>query len=224
MIEILPSLLSADFARLDQEITRVEAAGVRMLHLDVMDGHFVPEISIGPPVVRSIRTATDLHLDVHLMVSNPEQQVESFIKAGANSISVQVEACTHLHRVLRVIQAHGLKAGAVINPSTPVAALDAVLDVVDYVLVMSVDPGFGGQTFIPRSLDKVMQLDRRRKEAGLQFAIEIDGGVTAKNVAAVVQAGCDWVVAGSAIFGNEDPSMAVLEMQKLARDATDIRI
>jgi len=224
MIEILPSLLSADFARLDREINQVEAANVTMLHLDVMDGHFVPEISFGPPVVRSIRASTELHLDVHLMVAHPEQHLDAFIKAGANSISIHVEAPGHLHRSLRLIQSHGLKAGVVINPGTPVTALDALLDVVDYVLVMSVDPGYGGQQFIPRSLDKVMQLDRRRKEAGLNFAIEIDGGVTAKNIGAVVQAGCDWVVAGAAIFGNEDPAMAVIEMQKIARDATAIRV
>ncbi len=224
MVEILPSILSADFARLHDEIQRVEWAGVSMLHLDVMDGHFVPNLSIGPPVVESIRKITRLHLDVHLMIENPDPFIESFVEAGANSISVHQEACRHLHRTLRLIQSKGIQAGAVINPATPVAALEEVLDVVDYVLLMSVNPGFGGQQFIPRVLLKVMELDRRRREAGLKFPIEIDGGVSPANMAGIVRAGCDWIVAGSSIFQSEDPTETVRGLQAIARDAMAVRV
>src|SRR5688500_10272358 len=174
MVEILPSILSADFARLADDIGKVERAGVRMLHVDVMDGHFVPNLTMRPPVVNSIRKITKLTLDVHLMITDPDRYAPVFIEAGADQGSVHQEACPHLDRSLRLIQAEGARAGVVINPATPVSTLDEVLDVADYVLVMSVNPGFGAQRFIPNSLRKVSELDRRRRDLGLQFAIEID--------------------------------------------------
>jgi ribulose-phosphate 3-epimerase len=224
MVEILPSILSADFARLADEIAKVEAAGVRMLHVDVMDGHFVPNITLGPPVVRSIRKATKLTLDCHLMINDPDAYIGPFVEAGADQLSVHQEVCRHLDRTLRSIQSEGARAGVVINPATPVSTLDDVLDIVDYVLVMSVNPGFGAQQFIPNALRKVRDLAMRRKERGLQFAIEIDGGVSLDNIGDVVRAGCDWIVAGSSIFGSADPATTVTRMQQAARDATAVHV
>ena len=224
MVEILPSILSADFARLADEIAKVEGAGVRLLHVDVMDGHFVPNITLGPPVVRSIRTATKLTLDCHLMITDPDSYIGPFVEAGADQLSVHQETCPHLDRTLRTIQSEGARAGVVINPATPVATLDDVLDVVDYVLVMSVNPGFGSQQFIPNALQKVRTLALRRRELGLQFAIEIDGGISLDNLGDVVRAGCDWIVAGSSIFGSDDPATAVTRMQQAARDATAVHV
>src|SRR5712692_6838744 len=169
MAEIIPSILSADFARLADDIARVEHTGIRMLHVDVMDGHFVPNLTLGPPVVKSIRKITKLTLDVHLMIQDPDKFAPYFIEAGADQVSVHQEACVHLDRTLRMIQSEGARAGVVINPATPVAMLDEVLDVADYVLIMSVNPGFGGQPFIPRALDKVRELDRERRERHLQL-------------------------------------------------------
>lgn len=223
MVEILPSILSADFARLADEIARVEPV-VRFLHVDVMDGHFVPNITIGPPVVRSIRKATKLTLDCHLMITDPDDFIPAFVEAGADQISVHQEACPHLDRTVHLIQSEGARAGVVINPATPVAVLDDVLDVVDYVLVMSVNPGFGAQRFIPNALRKVAALAARRKDLGMQFAIEIDGGVTLENLVDVVRAGCDWIVAGNTIFGSADPATTVTQMQQLARDATAVHV
>lgn len=223
MVEILPSILSADFARLGEEIAGVERAGISMLHVDVMDGHFVPNLTLGPPVVRSIRAVTKLTLDVHLMITDPDRFAPIFIEAGADQISVHQEVCPHLDRTLRMIKGEGALAGVVINPSTPVSTLDEVLELADYVLVMSVNPGFGGQQFIPRTMRKVMELDQRRRERGLSFAIEMDGGLGPENIISVVRAGCDWVVAGSSIFGSDDPETTVKRMQQLARDATAIR-
>src|SRR5271165_1877514 len=176
MIEIVPSILSADFARLSEEIARVERGGATMLHLDVMDGHFVPNITIGPPVVESIRKCTNLHLDVHLMIENPERYVVEFVKAGANSVSVHDEACRHLDGTLQMIREAGAMAGVVLNPATPLEVLEDVLGVVDYVLLMSVNPGFGGQKLIPYVLDKVRQLNLMRRAKQLAIRIEIDGG------------------------------------------------
>ena len=224
MVEILPSILSADFARLADEIAKVEGAGVRLLHVDVMDGHFVPNITLGPPVVRSIRKATKLTLDCHLMITDPDSYIGPFVEAGADQLSVHQETCPHLDRTLRTIQSEGARAGVVINPATPVATLDDVLDVVDYVLVMSVNPGFGSQQFIPNALQKVRTLALRRRELGLQFAIEIDGGISLDNLGDVVRAGCDWIVAGSSIFGSDDPATAVTRMQQAARDATAVHV
>lgn len=224
MVEILPSLLAADFAHLDREIAFAEQAEVTRLHLDVMDGHFVPNISFGPPVIQSIRAITDLHLDVHLMIEDPDRYIRAFVEAGANSLSVHYEACRHLHRTLRAIQSEGLQAGVVLNPATPVSALDEVLEVTDYVLLMSVNPGFGGQQFIPRTLFKVMQLEQRRRELGLRFPIEIDGGISLKNIADVARAGVDWVVAGSSIFASDDPAETIRQMKLSARNATAVRV
>jgi ribulose-phosphate 3-epimerase len=224
MVEILPSILAADFARLADEIAKVESAGISMLHLDVMDGHFVPNLTIGPPVVKSIRKVTKLTLDVHLMIEDPDRYAPVFIEAGANQVSVHQESCPNLDRTLRMIQSEGALAGVVINPATPVSVLDEVLEFVDYVLVMSVNPGFGAQTFLPNSLKKVRQLEMKRRELGVQFAIQIDGGVSPENISDVARAGCDWVVAGSTIFGSADPAATVKRMQQLAREARLVHV
>ena len=224
MPQILPSILSADFARLGEEIAKVERVGISILHIDIMDGHFVPNLTIGPPVVQSIRKVTRLTLDVHLMVSDPDKFAPIFIEAGADQVSVQQEVCPHLDRTLRMIQAEGAKAGVVLNPSTPVTLLADVLDVADYVLIMSVNPGFGGQRFISNALRKVRTLDAWRKERGLQLPIEIDGGITMENLGDAVRAGVDWVVAGSSIFHSEDPEATVRQMQQTAREALSVRI
>jgi ribulose-phosphate 3-epimerase len=224
MVEILPSILAADFARLGEQIALVEAAGCRMIHLDVMDGHFVPNLTIGPPVVESLRKLTGMTFDVHLMIEDPDQYAPKFIEAGADQVSVHQEVCRNLDRTLHMIRSEGAKAGVVINPATPVAMLDEVLDIVDYVLVMSVNPGFGGQEFIPNSFEKVRQLAHRRTARGLHFAIEIDGGITLDNVAAAVNAGVEWVVTGSSIFHTVAPGTAFEEMQALARAAGPVGI
>jgi len=222
MIEIVPSILSADFARLADAIASVERGGAKMLHLDVMDGHFVPNLTIGPPVVESVRKATDLHLDVHLMIENPERYVVDFVKAGANSVSVHYEAARHLDGVLGLIRNAGAMAGVVLNPSTPVSVLEEVLEVADYVLLMSVNPGFGGQKLIPYVLDKVRKLDTMRREKKIALPIEIDGGVHKGNLAEVVRAGCDWIVTGSAIFHSGNPEATVREMREIAVQASAI--
>ena len=224
MIEILPSILAADFARLAEEIERVEKGGARMIHVDVMDGHFVPNITLGPPVVKCIRKATKLKLDVHLMIEDPDKYAPRFIEAGADHVLVHQEACRHLDATLRTIQKEGAMAGVVLNPATPVSTLEEVLEVADYVLVMSVNPGFGGQEFIPYALDKVRRLDRMRRERRLALPIEIDGGVTKENLADVVRAGCDWIVTGSSIFHTPDPAETVREMQRIAQEATAVRV
>ncbi len=223
MIEIVPSILSADFARLADGIARVERGGASMLHLDVMDGHFVPNLTIGPPVVASIRQATPLHLDVHLMIENPDRYAGEFVQAGANSVSVHYEACRHLDGVLGMIRNAGAMAGVVLNPATPVAVLEDVLEVADYVLLMSVNPGFGGQKLIPYVLEKVRKLDGMRREKKLALPIEIDGGVHKDNLADVVRAGCDWIVTGSAIFHSPDPEATVREMREIAAQATAVQ-
>lgn len=219
MPEILPSILSADFARLYDSVAPLEAAGCSMLHVDVMDGHFVPNITIGPPVVASLRKASKATLDVHLMIENPDLYIPAFAKAGADLISVHQEACTHLDRTLHLIRAEGARPGVVLNPGTPTSTLDDVLHLVDFVLIMSVNPGFGGQKFIPHSLNKVRQLVHRRKERGLQFVIEIDGGVTPENVGMVAHAGVEWMVAGSAIFNTVNPPHTFQDMTRLANEA-----
>jgi ribulose-phosphate 3-epimerase len=224
MAEVLPSILSADFARLGESIAPLEAAGCRMLHVDVMDGHFVPNITIGPPVVASLRKATKLTLDVHLMITDPDRYAPLFIEAGADLVSVHQEVCPHLDRTLRMIQSEGAKAGVVLNPSTPVAMLDEVLEIADYVLIMSVNPGFGGQKFIPYALDKVRRLTVRKRELGLKLPVEIDGGITHANVAEAVRAGVEWIVAGSSVFGAKDPSAAFVEMHQRASQATAVPV
>jgi ribulose-phosphate 3-epimerase len=224
MIEILPSILAADFTRLGEQVAQVESAGARMLHVDVMDGHFVPNLTLGPPVVESLRKATRLVLDVHLMIEDPDHFAPIFIQAGANQVLVHQEACRNLDRTLHMIREHGAKAGVVINPATPVGLLDEVLEIVDSVLVMSVNPGFGGQEFIPNSLNKVRQLAARRRERRLHFAIEIDGGITLENVADAVRAGVDWVVAGTSIFHTVNPGAAFERMRQSALDASRVEV
>jgi len=224
MVEILPSILSADFARLGEEIAKVERAGASILHVDVMDGHFVPNISIGIPVVESIRKATRLKLDVHLMISDPDKYAPEFIRAGADHVLVHQEACLHLDRTLRMIRSEGALAGVVLNPATPISALSEVLSLVDHVLIMSVNPGFGGQAFIPNALHKIQALARRRKELGLNFAIEIDGGVSVENAGEITRAGCDWLVAGSSVFHTPDAGAAFRDLERVAREATLARV
>ncbi len=219
MIEILPSLLAADFARIGEQIEQVAAGGARMLHFDVMDGHFVPNISFGLPVLESLRKRTRLQFDVHLMIADADSYAPRFVEAGADLVSVHVEACPHIDRTLRVIQAEGARAGAVLNPATPLASLEHVLPLVDYVLLMSVNPGYGGQKFIPYVLDKVRALRQWRERLGLGFAIEIDGGVTVDNVGMVAEAGVDWVVAGTSVLGASDPAQALAAMRQAAENA-----
>ncbi|MBY0505478.1 MAG: ribulose-phosphate 3-epimerase [Bryobacteraceae bacterium] len=223
MPEILPSLLAADFGHLAEQIALVEAAGVRMLHLDVMDGHFVPNISFGLPVVSAVRKLSRSVLDVHLMITEPDRYLAAFRDAGADQILVHYEACPHLDRTLDEIRRLGAKAGVVLNPATPVSVLENVLGVADIVLIMSVNPGFGGQKFIPYALNKVRALERARTNQGLDFAIEIDGGITAQNVAAAAEAGVDWFVAGSSVFGSADPAAAVRNLHELAAGPHHLR-
>ncbi len=218
-VEIAPSILAANFASLGEEIRAVEQGGAAMLHVDVMDGHFVPNISIGVPVVASLRKATRLALDVHLMIENPDRYVEAFAEAGADMISVHQEATPHLDRVLTQIRELGLEAGAVINPATPTAALSEVLDKASYVLVMSVNPGFGGQAFIPGALEKIRQLKEIRARYNHAFRIEVDGGVGPENVVQLVRAGAEILVAGTSIFHTSDPAAAVRLMRQLASEA-----
>jgi ribulose-phosphate 3-epimerase len=224
MVEIIPSILSADFARLGDEIASVERGGASMLHVDVMDGHFVPNLTMGPPIVESIRKVTRLKLDVHLMITDPDRYAPEFIKAGADSVSVHQEVCPHLDRTIRMIQAEGALAGVVINPATPASTLEDILDAVDYVLLMSVNPGFGGQQFIPRVLDKARTLARLRAERRLSFAIEIDGGINQNNLPDAVRAGCEWIVTGSSVFHTPDPAATVTEMRQIAEGAMAVRV
>lgn len=224
MVQILPSILAADFARLGEQIRTVEQAGAQMIHVDIMDGHFVPNLTMGPPVTQSLRKATRLKMDHHLMIEEPDTYAPVFIKAGADCVSVHYEACRNLNRTLNMIRDEGAKAGVVINPHSTVALLDDVLDIVDYVLVMSVNPGFGGQEFIPRSLVKVWQLDRARRERGLNFAIEIDGGINADNIGEVARSGVNWVVAGSSVFGESDPGAAYRDLQRKAEESLMVKV
>ncbi|MDP9054344.1 MAG: ribulose-phosphate 3-epimerase [Acidobacteriota bacterium] len=224
MAQIVPSILSADFARLAEDIGKVEQSGVRMLHVDIMDGHFVPNLTIGPPVVKSLRKATQLGLDTHLMIADPDRYAPLFMDAGVDQISVHYEAATHLDRTIRMIQQGGVKAGVALNPATPISVLEDVLYLVDYVLIMSVNPGFEGQKFIPNTLHKIRALDRLRKERRMGFSIEIDGGVSTANVAEIVRSGCDWLVAGSAVFHSADPASTVKEMQQEAADALSVKV
>ncbi len=220
MIELAPSILSADFSRLGEQVCEAVSAGATVLHLDVMDGHFVPNLTIGPPVVRSVRKVVDVPLDVHLMIERPDEFIPAFIDAGANWVSVHQEACIHLHRSLEYIRTLGAKAGVVINPATPVHTLGDVLGIVDYVLVMSVNPGFGGQKFIPRSLEKIRKLVTMRNANGHHFRIEVDGGVAHDTVAEVVRAGAELLVAGNAVFGHGNISTNVRDLLRIAHEAT----
>jgi ribulose-phosphate 3-epimerase len=223
-IEIAPSILAANFARLGDEIRMVEQAGAEVIHVDVMDGHFVPNISIGIPVVESLRKATRLPLDVHLMIERPEEYIERFVRAGATRVLVHEEATVHLDRALAMIREHGAEAGAVINPATPVAMLSEVLDKVDTVLVMSVNPGFGGQKFIRGALEKIRQLNQWRTRYNATFRIEVDGGVDLGNIAELAHAGTNTFVAGSSIFHASDPAGATRQLRKLATEALSQRV
>jgi ribulose-phosphate 3-epimerase len=219
LIEIAPSILSADFARLADEVQPVLEAGATVLHVDVMDGHFVPNITIGPPVVAALRKHVTAPLDVHLMIERPGDYVGAFADAGANWISVHQEACVHLDRVLEQIRSRGVLAGVVLNPATPVETLTDVLELVDFVLVMSVNPGFGGQKFIPRALRKIRHLAELRAQRGLNFRIEVDGGIALDTIGPVVQAGAEILVAGNAIFGKGDAGSNVQQLLQAARSA-----
>ncbi|MEW5975884.1 MAG: ribulose-phosphate 3-epimerase [Acidobacteriota bacterium] len=208
-IRLAPSILSADFSRLGEEIRTVEQAGAHLIHVDVMDGHFVPNLTLGPPLVASIRKTTQLPLDVHLMVENPDLLIPAFAEAGADWISVHVEACRHLDRTLQLIRSCSLRAGVVLNPATPITALEEVLRLVDTVLIMSVNPGFGGQEFIPYSLEKIKRLRKIIQHKGLSVRIEVDGGVNLENVGDLVRSGAEILVVGSQIFSFQDPSQRV---------------
>ncbi len=216
---IAPSILSADFAALGLAIGAAERGGADLIHVDVMDGHFVPNITIGPPVVKSIRRIAQVPLDVHLMIEEPDRYIDAFAEAGAAMISVHVEVLPHLHRTVHAIQALGAKAGVVVNPSTPVGALEEIAADVDFVLVMSVNPGFGGQTFIPRSESKVRAVRALLDRAGNAAPVEIDGGIDRHNVARVVAAGARIIVAGSAVFHSADPERATRELKAAALGA-----
>jgi ribulose-phosphate 3-epimerase len=213
-IDIAPSILSADFSRLGEEIKAVTRGGATILHVDVMDGHFVPNLTVGLPVVKSIAQATELLIDTHLMISEPGRYAQQFVEAGARMVSVHVEADAHLHRTLASIKSAGAQAGVVLNPATPIETLGEALPFADYVLVMSVNPGFGGQKFITTSIDKVRRLRRMIQERQLETRIEIDGGIGLENIGSVVAAGAEIIVAGSAIFGAANPEAAVREMRE----------
>ncbi len=204
MFKLAPSILSADFSRLGEHVSLIEKGGADLIHVDVMDGHFVPNISFGASVMKSLNNRTGLNYDVHLMIENPDKYIEDFVTDKTEYITVHQEACVHLHRTIQLIKSLGIKAGVSINPATPIGVLEDILEDIDLVLVMSVNPGFGGQKFIPRALDKIKCLDQWRKEEGLDFLIEVDGGVTLDNAVEIAEAGADILVAGSAVFGAED--------------------
>jgi ribulose-phosphate 3-epimerase len=220
LIELAPSILSADFAHLADQVHRATEGGGTVIHVDIMDGHFVPNLTIGPPVVKSLRKVTKLPLDCHLMIDNPDEFIPAFVDAGANWVSVHQEICRHLDRSLHLIRSHGALAGVVINPATPVETLSEVLDIVDYILVMSVNPGFGGQKFLSNSLHKMRRLAEIRAQRGLNFRIEVDGGVALDTVSDVVRAGAEILVAGNAVFGNGDPKTNAEKLLKAATEAT----
>jgi ribulose-phosphate 3-epimerase len=219
LIELAPSILSADFAHLADQVELAAAGGGTVIHVDVMDGHFVPNITLGPPIVKSLRQATRLPLDCHLMIDNADQYIAEFAGAGADWITVHQEACPHLNRTLNHIKQHNCRAGVVINPATPVETLSEVLDIVDHVLIMTVNPGFGGQKFIPATLHKMRKLVEIRAARGYQFRIEVDGGVGLDTVADVVRAGAEILVAGSAVFGKGDVKANATKLLEAARSA-----
>ncbi len=222
-IQIAPSILSADFSRLGEEVRAVETAGADVIHIDVMDGHFVPNITIGPLVVEAVRKVTGKMLDVHLMIADPGRYIDAFADAGADWITVHVEASTHLHRVIAQIRQRGLKAGVVLNPSTSLATLDYILAELDLVMLMSVNPGFGGQSFIPSSLDKIRRLKDRIDALGLDIGIEVDGGISNKTIRQVAGAGANIFVAGSAVYGAADYGATIAELRALAEKGIEER-
>jgi ribulose-phosphate 3-epimerase len=222
-IEIAPSILASNFAKLGEEVRIVEEAGAEVLHVDVMDGHFVPNLSLGIPIVAALRKATRLPLDVHLMIENPEQFIEEFIHAGASRVLVHQEATVHLDRALAMIRDHGAEAGAAINPATPVTMLTEVMSKLDTVLVMSVNPGFGGQQFIPNAYEKIRQLSALRARYNASFRIEVDGGVDQENIAELARAGVNTFVAGTSIFHASDPALATRQLKQLATQSLNQR-
>jgi len=222
-MQIAPSILSADFSRLGAEIQAVDEAGAEVIHIDVMDGHFVPNITIGPLVVNAARKVTKKVLDVHLMITDPGSYIDAFADAGADWITVHVEACPHLHRVIGQIKQRGVKAGAVLNPSTSLATLDYILEDLDLVMLMSVNPGFGGQSFIPSTLEKIGQLRKRIDASGLSIGIEIDGGVSKKTIEQVAKAGANIFVAGSAVYNTENYAATIAELRRLAEQGAASR-
>ena len=224
MIELASSILAADFAHLADQVERATAGGAGVLHVDIMDGHFVPNLTLGPPVVKSLRRATRLPLDCHLMIENPDQFIPEFAEAGANWISVHQEACRNLNRTLNLIKQHECRAGVVINPATPVETLSEVLDIVDYVPVMSVNPGFGAQKFIPVTLHKIAKLAEIRGARGYEYRIEVDGGVGLDTVAEVVRAGAEILVSGTAVFGKGDAKVNAQALLEAARSASLQRV
>ncbi|MFZ5352625.1 MAG: ribulose-phosphate 3-epimerase [Bacillota bacterium] len=215
MIRIAPSILSADFANLERDIKRVEEAGADMLHIDVMDGHFVPNITIGHPVVKSLRKKSGLLFDCHLMISNPENYIDSFADSGADIITVHAEASVHLHRLLQMIKSKGIKAGVALNPATPLSMIEHVLYDLDMLLIMSVNPGFGGQKFIPETFRKLALAKQMLDNAGLSVDIQVDGGVGLDNIAAAAKSGANIIVAGSAIFNSADIDFTINEMKRI---------
>jgi ribulose-phosphate 3-epimerase len=219
MIKIAPSILAANFSKLAEEVKEVEQAGAKLIHIDVMDGHFVPNITMGPIVVEALRPVTDLPLDVHLMINNPDNFIESFAKAGADYITVHVEACPHLHRTIQLIRSFGVKPGVVLNPHTPIESIQHVLEDIDMVLFMTVNPGFGGQKFIHSVVPKIKQLADIIKEKDLAIEIEIDGGINAETIIPCAQAGATIFVAGSAIYSKEDRSKALQDIQQAGERA-----
>jgi ribulose-phosphate 3-epimerase len=219
LIELAPSILSADFARLGEQVRAAGEGGASVIHVDIMDGHFVPNLTIGPPVVKSLRKVTKLPLDCHLMIENPDEFIPAFADAGVDWISVHQEACRHLNRTLHLIKNHGCLAGVVLNPATPVDTLAEVLDIIDYVLVMSVNPGFGGQKFIPSTLHKMRRLAEIRGQQDRHYRIEVDGGVALDTISDVVRAGAEILVAGNAVFGNGDPRQNAQALLKVATEA-----
>jgi ribulose-phosphate 3-epimerase len=218
-LQIAPSLLSADFAALGDAVARAERAGADMIHIDIMDGHFVPNLTMGPPVVKSLKAVAHIPLDVHLMIEDPDRYAEAFVEAGASSLTVHVEAVVHLHRTVQLVKSLGVKAGVALNPATPVTALEQIAGDVDYVLVMTVNPGFGGQTFIPRSTSKVRAVRELLRREGSSAPIEVDGGIDVHTAPAIVAAGADILVAGNAIFGARDPEGAIRALRAAAESA-----
>ncbi len=213
-VRIAPSILSADFARLADEVARVEAGGADLLHVDVMDGHFVPNLTVGPPIVEALRKVTKLPLDVHLMITNADAYIKEFADAGADYLTVHVEACPHLHRTVQAIKERGVKAGVTLNPATPLGSVEAILPDADLLLIMSVNPGFGGQSFIPSSLQKISQARAMIERVGSRALLEVDGGVKVENAAQIVAAGADILVSGSAIFSSRDYGATITAMRQ----------
>ena len=214
MRKIAPSILSADFTKLGEEITAVEEAGADYIHIDVMDGHFVPNITVGPMIVKAAKKVTNLPLDVHLMIENPERYIDDFVSAGSDIITVHVETSTHLHRLLGVIRDAGIKAGTALNPATPLSSIQHVLHAMDMVVVMTVNPGFGGQSFIPEVLPKIEELTRIKDQKGMEIDIEVDGGINVENIAQVARAGVNVFVAGNAVFGSPNYAETIALMKK----------